>query len=277
MEADGDNLWAVVLDATSAPEGWTAAPCEGDGPFLCVSNGAEEAGAVQVGVYPLEALPDFQQLLQQTLTDAGAPFRQLNLTDPTYMKSVLTALESFVEAYHAATANDRQGAYGSQVRYVRLNTEPLMAGPLPAVRYGFNGINPDGSVYERWVSYAAFDGDLLYVVTASFAPGAVPTFRSDTELTQFLPHLTEMVANLRLPLPVSATNVTSVRALRDLDILRAYGGEAGNPVGQVKAGDNVAVTGVSPTGRHWRIECPDPDQAACWIVATGDATDPAAR
>jgi hypothetical protein len=270
---DTDNVFAAVLDKISVPEGWTVRPCEGSGPFLCVFRGPEVAGALQLSVYPIETMPDFQRML----TDTGLQPGQLDPADPAQRAMVLAALESFVGAYHSSIERDRQVEYGGKIHSVRLVNQPVMVGSLPGVRYGFAGVNDDGSTFERWISYVAYDGDLMYTVVASFRPGAIPTFRSDEELTEFLPHLDQIVAGLRLPLPVVPATVTSVRALRPLDIFRSYSAEAGNPVGQVAAGQTVTVKGASPNGRHWLIDCPDPALRACWISGTPGATDPPVR
>jgi hypothetical protein len=273
ITAASDNLFAVLLGTVSAPAGWTVRPCEGDGPFLCVLKGQEDVGAVHLSIYPIETMTDFERML----TTAGGQIGPLDLTDPQQRDRLMIALESFVAAYHTAIESDRQVEYGGQIRYVRIENEVVMMGALPGLRFGFAGEAEDEAVFERYISFVAYDGDLMYILVAAYRPGSIPTFRSDEELTEFLPHLTQIVAGLRLPLPVLQTDVTSVRALRSLDIFRSYGAEAGNPVGQVAADQTVPVTGISPTGRHWRIDCPDPAMRGCWIAGTAGATEPAAR
>jgi hypothetical protein len=272
ITADTDNIFAVILRGDSAPAGWTVQPCEGDGPFLCISQGQEHVGAAQLTLYPMETRTDFQEILEAT----GLPRTGLDLAEPEQWAQVTSALEAFVEAYHDAIEADRQVEYGDKVRYERLENERV-PGSIPWLKYGFRGVNEDGSTFERWVSYVGYDGDLIYILVAPYRTHSIPTFRSDEELVEFLPHLDTIVAGLRVPLPVLQTGVTSIRALKALDIFRSYSGEAGNPVGEVAAGETVQVTGVSPVGRHWRVNCPDAGQQSCWIAGTADATEPPAR
>lgn len=78
---------------------------------------------------------------------------------------------------------------------------------------------------------------------------------------------------MRLPLPVLETDVNAIRALRALDVFRAYG-DPGNPVGQIAAGQTVTVTGISVHGQNWRVPCPDGSTYHCWITADDAAAEP---
>jgi len=260
-----DNLFAIILGTVTAPEGWAVRPCEGDASLLCVWEGEEAVGTAELMLYPIETLPDFQEMLSSAGVEPGP------LEEPA--PEFLAALQEFVADYHTSFETDRQAEYGDRVRYSRLETQEVMVGEMPGLRYGFAGLEPDGGAYERWVTTVAFDGELLYILVAFYRPGEPSSFRSDADLQEFLPQLTPIVARLQLPIPVLQTEVNLVRTLRDLEIFRAYG-VPGNPVGQVVAGQPVLVTGVSLNRRYWRVDCPAGTSGHCWISAGPDATEP---
>jgi hypothetical protein len=263
------NLFAWLMGATSAPEGWTVLPCQGYPFALCVSKDNALVSILPMTLYPIETMPEFQGML----AEAGVAPGPLNLHDDRQMSQVQVALADFVEAYHQSIEADRAGRYGDQIDYVRQANESTFLGSLPGLRYGFAGIRADGTVYERWVSYLAFDGQLLYILAAPYSPEAFGAFPTDEDLQAFLPHLTAILTAMQLPLPVLETEVEAVRALRPLDVFRAYG-ESGNPVGQIAAGETVTVTGVSVHGQNWRIPCPDGTPYNCWITADATAAEP---
>jgi hypothetical protein len=263
------NLFAWLLGPTSAPEGWTVQPCPGYPFALCVSQGAELASILPMTLYPIETMPEFQGML----AEAGLEPGPLDLQDDRHVSGVRAALADFVEAYHESIEADRAGRYGSEISYVRETNQDIRLGALPGLSYGFAGIRADGTAYERWVSYVGFDGELLYILAAPYSPEAFGAFASDEDLQAFLPHLTTILAGMRLPLPVLATEVQAVRALHTLDVFRAYG-EPGNPVGQIAAGETVTVTGVSVHGQNWRVSCPDGSPYSCWITANTSVAEP---
>jgi len=214
-------------------------------------------------------MPEFQAML----AEAGVAPGPLDPQNATQTSQVLVALAGFVEAYHQSIEADRAGRYGDQIDYVRDANVGVSMGALPGLRYGFAGVRTDGTVYERWVSYVAFDGQLLYILAAPFSPEAYGAFTTNEDLQAFLPHLTAILVRMQLPLPVRETEVRAVRALRALDVFRAYG-ESGNPVGQIAAGETVTVTGASVHGQNWRIPCPDGSPYNCWITADTAAAEP---
>lgn len=263
------NLFALLVGDTFAPEGWSVEPCEGDAPMLCVRN---EAGGVVGGtalsIYEIETLPDFQRMLDE----AGVESRPVNVSDAAERAALIEALNAFVEGYHAIIGADREAEYGDRVSYEELPTEEVSFGALPALRYGFAGVAEDGSVFERWVSIVAFDGDLMYILVAFFRPDETPgQFFTDEDLTAFLPHLDTLAAGMRVPLPVMAADVSSAQTLRDAEVFRSYTMQ-GNPAGILPQGETVAVTGVSPNQLFWRIDCPAGISGACWIPA--EAAEP---
>jgi hypothetical protein len=265
-----ENLFTLILGPTVVPKGWAVQPCAGAGAFLCVQAGGELVGNSELALYPIETLPEFQDLL----AEAGLEPGPLDWQDPAQQAKLRVALQGFVTSYHTSIEADRQAEYGDQIRYMRLETQATMLGDLPGLRFGFVGLTQSDEVYERWVTFVAFDGDLLYLQVAFYRPDTVSTFRSDEELQIFLPYLAMIVAELQLPLPVLATEVQAVQAQRVLEIFRAYGVPT-NPVGQVAAGETIAVTGISPDGRYWQVPCPNGVLGNCWIAAGPNDTVPA--
>jgi hypothetical protein len=262
------NLFAWLLGPTSAPEGWTVLPCQGYPFALCVSKENELVSILPMTLDPIETMPEFQVML----AEAGVSPGPLNLQDDSQMSRVQVALAEFVEGYHESIEADRAGRYGDQIDYIRQSNESTYLGTLPGLRYGFAGVRTDGTVYERWISYLAFDGQLLYILAAPYSPEAFGAFPTDEDLQAFLPHFAVILAGMQLPLPVLETEVHAVRALRPLDVFHAYG-ESGNPAGQIAAGETVTVTGASVHGQNWRIPCPDGSNYNCWITADATAAE----
>src|SRR5687768_10820735 len=148
--AAGEHPFAGILGPTSAPPGWSVILCPGEGDarliFLCVSEGGQAIGRVEVSTYPLDTLPDFQQML----IDAGLRPGAIDYLNPDHQNQIMTALQAFVEAYHKGISEDRQGVYGDTTKYTRLETAESQVGEMKGIRYGFAGIEPDGSTRERW-------------------------------------------------------------------------------------------------------------------------------
>jgi hypothetical protein len=263
------NLFAWLLRTVSAPPGWTVLPCEGYPFALCVTRDNELVSVLPMTLYPIETMPDFQTML----AEAGVAPGPLDPQNEAQVSQVQVALAAFVEAYHQSIEADRAGRYGDQFDYVQDANIGVWLGALPGLRYGFAGVRTDGTVYERWVSYVAFDGQLLYIVAAPFSPEAYGAFSTDEDLQMFIPHLAAILAGMELPLPVLDTDVKTVRALRALDVFHGYG-ETGNPVGQIAAGETVTVTGASVHGQNWRIPCPDGSPYNCWITADAASAEP---
>src|SRR5687767_11693893 len=69
---DLTNPFPKILGPTPAPEGWNVQPCPGDAPFLCVSEGVQNIGFVNLSSYPLQTLPEFQKMLSDAGVDAEA-------------------------------------------------------------------------------------------------------------------------------------------------------------------------------------------------------------
>jgi hypothetical protein len=259
-----DNIWSSILGAAPAPASWSVRPCPWhSAPFLCVSIGSEIIGSPEINIYPLQTHNEFQQML----ADVGLDPASVDYRDPQQASRVTAALMAFVGNYHSTFEEDRRVTYGGTKTYSRLETQEVTMGDLPAVHYGFAVLNPDGTVHERWLSYAGFDGDLLFVVVAPFYPDDLPgRFRSDAELQQFEPYLTKIVEGLKLPLPVMPADVKSITALQEVQMHAAYT-IAANPIGPVGKGETRAVNAQSPNGRWWRVECTENKHGNCWVQA----------
>ncbi len=157
--------------------------------------------------------------------------------------------------------------------YTRLATEPAQVGSIPGLRYGFALTDQAGTVRERYLNYAAFDGTLLYVLVAQYDGGTETAFRSDEELRRFEPYLTRLVAGLRLPLPVKTATVKDVVSQGTVPVFRAYA-VGGRPVAVLEVGKTLRVTGQSPNQRWWRVACPGNLAGDCWVSADPALTRP---
>jgi hypothetical protein len=67
------------------------------------------------------------------------------------------------------------------------------------VAYGFAGVDQDGRIFERWLTYAAFDNGTLYLFGTFYTSGMSESFPSDEDLLRFEPYLRQILAGLRLP------------------------------------------------------------------------------
>ena len=267
------SVFTTVLGTVEAPPGWRAAPCQGDSWHFCYYEGDSEKaiGIVSfIDMWPLETLPDFQK----ALTNAGLQPGSIDYRNPEHEQKIRAALQTFVADYHTTFQEDRQITYGDTMKYTRLETQEIRMGSLPAVHYGFALLKQDGSTYERWLSYAAFDGELFYVVVASYSPDAVFTFRSDDDLKTAQPYLLKFTQGMKLPIPTLETDVKQVTALANTEIFRTWAVPS-NPVGQLSVGQSATVTGVSLDRRWWQVVCPAKAFGSCWVSADTKVTQPA--
>ena len=91
-----ENIWQQILQPVVLPQPWTIQPCEGNAPLLCVFRNGERVGTVEINIYTLESLPDFQQTLAETNVDP-TPSDPLSSE---YQGQVITALKQWVEDYY---------------------------------------------------------------------------------------------------------------------------------------------------------------------------------
>lgn len=263
-----DNIFNTILGSTSAPEGWQVQPCEGEAPWLCITNGQDFVGLVELGVYPLDTHPEFQAILADLGLEPGVDLQ------PGDARAALSAL---AENYLDVIREDREITYPDDP-FIPIGPEPVQVGQLPGVTVGFVRENSAGEVLERYLSYAAFDGHAIYWLTAPYDPANVTTFVSDEALTQFEPYLREIVAALLLPPPVVKTDVEAVSVVVGGVSLMGVYGQAPLGIGvliEASQAEPYIVTGASADGRWWRVECAEALTGVCWLPADPQRVQPA--
>ncbi|MFN6514042.1 MAG: hypothetical protein RMY29_006020 [Nostoc sp. CreGUA01] len=191
------NVWQKILGNTTAPTNWQVAVCNGNAPLLCVSSKGKVLGTVEINIYPLEKIPDFQKKLVAAGVPAGS---QVNYQSSEYQTQVLTALKAWVADNYATFAKDRQSEYGREIVFSANPTQAVPVGKLQGIRYGFAGLNQQGGVQEQHIGHVAFDGNKLYVITTAFDSGTqTGKFEKLENLAIFQPYLYAIAADLRLP------------------------------------------------------------------------------
>jgi hypothetical protein len=201
------NPWQWVLGKTTAPPAWQIKPCGGE--LLCATKGSATKGSATKGSQQLGSVIlqrwDIQQRpdLFKALTEQGLAPGLITYANPNDRAKVLAALKVLIADYYQIIRSDRLSTYGT--RFGVMERPPIAApvGKLPGWVYGFVSVGKTGEVYERYVSYMAFDGSrYLYIITTSFDPAAATSkFETLADLEQFEPHLNAIVANLNLPHP----------------------------------------------------------------------------
>jgi hypothetical protein len=194
-----ENIWKKILDVktTNNSLGWNVTPCERNAPLLCVSSNKELLGTVELGVYPLKNLPQFQKMLAA----AGiTPRVKQNDQNPQYRTKVTTALKAWVDDHYAVLAKDRQATYGKDTNFLTQLPQKVNIGKLQGMSYGFAGIKHGGGIQERHVGYVAFDGKAIYVITTAFDPAsATGKFDKLENFQNFEPYLNAIAKNVNLP------------------------------------------------------------------------------
>ena len=268
-----DNVFATILGPAAAPPDWSVRPCEGNGPLLCILAGTEVVGHIELSIWHLETYPALQALLTQHGLTPGA----IDARNPEHAPKIAAAMPGFVDQTHAVIERDRQTTYGDTRIYTRLATQTAQVGTLPGVRYGQLLTDQAGTVRERYLSFAAFDGTLLYLLVPHYDPNSYFSFRSDDDLQRVEPYLPALLAGLRLPLPVATTSVSAVVTQAGLPVpvplFRVYA-VGSTPVAELPPGQTLQVTGQSPNGQWWRVVCPDDQLGECWVSADPTRTTP---
>jgi len=267
------NVFGAVLGTAEAPAGWTVQPCEGEGPLLCIMEGEELAGRIELNISHLETLSEFQETLKKQGLTPGS----ISYQDPEQQQKITAAMRVFVEGYHRVFEQDRAQRYKDEATYTRIETQEAQVGGIPGVRYGFLVTGKDGKVRERWISFAAFDGTLLYLLVPHYDAESFFTFRSNEDLQKFEPYLPKLMANLRLPLPVQESSVKEVVTQGGLPVsvpLFRFYGVGSNPVAEVPPDVTLQVTGQSPNGQWYRVVCPEDKPGECWVSADPKRTKP---
>ncbi len=74
-------------------------------------------------------------------------------------------------------------------------------------------------------------------------------------------------------IPVLETNVTLVQAVQDVKIHEGPSADY-KAIGDVFAGNQAKVTGISADGAWWRVICPDDTEGSCWVSGDMKLTTP---
>jgi hypothetical protein len=194
-EEPAGNPFETLLGPIQAPDGLSVRPCSGETPLLCIYQGRTLLGSVELVTFPLARHLDFQKMLG----DAGIPLGSVDYTDPENAPRARTALAAYAAAYLDDLAQDRRVTYPEGCTFAPVALEPIHVGNLPGVAYGFSGVDQDGHVFERRLTYAAFDDNTLYLFGVFYAGGMPGSFASDKDLLRFEPYLRLILAGLRLP------------------------------------------------------------------------------
>ncbi|HET9494141.1 MAG TPA: hypothetical protein VFR15_07925 [Chloroflexia bacterium] len=263
------NPFETIFAQAEAPEGWSVRPCEGNGPLLCMFDGSEHMGTIELFASHIETLPEFAGMLR----DAGLEPGSIDYRDPAQAAQIREAFDAFIESNLETFEEDRQIRYRGSATFTRLPIEDIRIGDMPGVRYGFNVADESGKVVEKWPSHAAFDGNVLYILVPHYDEDSFFSFKSLEALEEFEPFVPALLEGLTLPLPVEQTEVKSVTTLARVPLFRFYGAGS-NPVTEVPAGQTLTVTGRAPGEGPWRVECPDGDPYECWVSADPRLTQP---
>jgi len=154
-------------------------------------------GSVELLHYPLDQRQDVQQWMVEAGLEPGQP---IDPDDPEQARRARDVLQALRTDHMGVVEEDRGLTYPEGRSFVLLEPEEVQVGRLPGLFYGFAGVDEDGQTYERWLTYAALDGQNLYILTAFYDPGDTPgSLPSDEALLTFEPYLRDIVAGLRLP------------------------------------------------------------------------------
>jgi hypothetical protein len=265
------NIFETIFMSADAPAGWSVRSCEGTGPLLCVLDGSEQVGTIELFASHIETMPEFAGVLR----DAGLEPGSVDYRDPAQAARIRKAFDAFIESNLKTFEEDRSIRYGGKATFTRLPVEDIRVGDMPGVRYGFTVTDDTGKVVEKWPSHAAFDGTILYILVPHYDAGSFFSFTSPEALETFEPFVPALLEGLMLPLPVEQTEVRGVTTLARVPLFRFYG-VGSNPVAEVPAGQILTVTGRAPGEGPWLVECPEGGTEECWVSANPQLTQPTA-
>jgi hypothetical protein len=191
------NIWKSILGQTSAPPGWRVAACDGNAPLLCVSSNKNILGTVEMGVYPLENQPNFQQILAK----AGIPpSSNVDYQKAQYQNQLETALKLWVADHYSIFEKDHRSVYSDRIIFSAQSPQQVSVGKLQGMRYRFLGTQQKGGIQEQHLGYVAFDGKALYVISTAFDPGSeTGKFDKLENFQRFEPFLSATVKEVNLP------------------------------------------------------------------------------
>ncbi|HRQ40588.1 MAG TPA: hypothetical protein PLD25_21955 [Chloroflexota bacterium] len=176
------------------PEGRRVEPCEGEAPILCVNDGQQNAGYVELLIFPLTSYAEDHPI---RLVADDLPADPATYTAD-QAAAIQQALAILAEEHLDVIAADRAITYPDDT-FTPLPIEPAKMGALSALTFGFVHTNEAEEVVERYLNVAAFDRRFIYWLGINYDPANVSTFISDTLITQFAPFFLEIAANLPIP------------------------------------------------------------------------------
>lgn len=249
-EVSGAIDWREQRGEAVLPNGWRVAFCEGDAPVLCVTDGGETVGTVDLGRYPAEA----------------------GLT-----------LDARIEDYLANLEQDRTQACPDHGFTAAPAAEASLGG-LTGLQYGFTLTAPDGAVTEQVIGWMAERGEEVFVLTVDArdpdgCPGPVEaSLLTPAQLEEAAEPLARVAADLVLPDPevgdralsdgehvvlVSGRDVKG--GLVALDPVTWLGGEEANAAARQ---DGVVATGETVPNDYYAR---NPEKEQRWLSLDPEA------
>ncbi|WP_208346128.1 alkaline phosphatase PhoX, partial [Aetokthonos hydrillicola] len=199
------NSWMFFIP-TQGPNAGNLIPF-GHGPMRCELTGPTFVGdTLIVSVqHPGEDCPinDGTILSRdiEILDLDGIPLNsKVDYQSSKYQTQVSVALKAWIAQHYQDFLQDNRVINGNSIALKPTSMQQVSVGKLSGVRYGFIGRKQKGEVYEQHLGYVACDGTALYVISTAFNP-ALDTGKFETleNFERFQPHLSTIVANLRLP------------------------------------------------------------------------------
>lgn len=178
---------------------WTVQPCEGDAAILCINKGSETVGFAELILYPLRGYAE-DHPVRVAAVELPAAATAYTADD---FNRAQQALVGLAEEYLEIFAADRAITYPEDT-FTSLGQEPVQMGALPGLAFGFVHTNESGTVQERYLNIAAFDQQFIYWLGINYDPAYIPTFVSDTAVTEFTPFFYEIAAQLPIHQPTQS-------------------------------------------------------------------------
>lgn len=126
---------------------WTVAFCDGDAPFLCLTDRSGSAGVVELTSWPVDTLDATSEVLARGGTHAEA-------------------LRAFEAEFVSVFVEDRAEGCGAGYDVVPDEPTAVTVAGRQGLRYGFRGV-VGGVTVEHVVGHAVIAGDHLHLLGAS--------------------------------------------------------------------------------------------------------------
>ncbi len=179
-----DIVWTDPLVFVELNDIWTAHPCPGDAPVLCLDRRGDLGGTVEFVAFPLGSLKNLQRMVDRGEADS--------------------ILNAFVADHFESAVAERAETCGRRYRLTQHDPVRVELAGRKAVRYGFTGTRGNGEVAETTVGYAAIAREHLVLAVAT-AHDERSCVRSDDvvftskRLRNVVPLLDELLADIRIP------------------------------------------------------------------------------